>query len=202
MLDRTLRPLVAPPLDRLAGVAVSIGIGANAVTLAGFALGMLALPALAGEAYGLALLLILLNRIADGLDGAIARRLGPSLRGGFLDIALDFIFYAAVPLGFALARPENAVAAAFLVFAFVGTGSSFLAYAAVAAGRHGPAAAAPGKAIAYLGGLTEGSETILFFVLICLFPDGFAPLAYGFGALCCVTTLFRLVTGWRSLGRS
>ncbi len=201
MFDRALRPLVDPPLERLAAVAVSVGIGANAVTLAGFAVGMLALPALAAEAYGPALILIILNRIADGLDGAIARRVGPSAAGGFLDIALDFIFYAAVPLGFALARPENAVAAAFLVFAFVGTGSSFLAYAAVMAGRAGRAAAAPGKAIAYLGGLTEGSETILCFALICLFPTAFVPLAYGFGALCCITTLFRLVAGWQSLRR-
>lgn len=201
MLDRALRPLIDPPLARLAGVAVDLGIGANAVTLAGFAVGMLAFPALAAEAYGPALVLILLNRIADGLDGAIARRVGPSAAGGFLDIALDFIFYAAVPLGFSLARPENAVAAAFLVFAFVGTGSSFLAYAAVAASRAGRAAAAPDKAIAYLGGITEGSETILFFVLICLFPAAFVPLAYGFGALCCITTLFRLIAGWQSLRR-
>jgi phosphatidylglycerophosphate synthase len=201
MLDRTLRPLVDPPLERLATVALSAGLSANAVTLAGFALGMLALPALAGGAYGVALVFIVLNRIADGLDGAIARRVGPSLAGGFLDIALDFIFYAAVPLGFALARPENGVAAAFLVFAFVGTGSSFLAFAAVAAGRHGRAAASPGKAIAYLGGLTEGSETMLFFLAICLFPGAFVPLAYVFGALCCVTTLFRLVAGWQSLRR-
>ena len=83
----------------------------------------------------IALLLILLNRVADGVDGAIARRLGSTDLGGYLDILCDFIFYAAVPLGFALARPENGAAAAFLIFSFVGTGSSFLAYAAIAAKR-------------------------------------------------------------------
>lgn len=48
--------------------------------------------------------------------------------GGFLDISLDFLFYALVPFGFILADPtHNALAGGWLLFAFIGTGSSFLA---------------------------------------------------------------------------
>lgn len=201
MFDAAVRPLIDPPLARLADRFIAAGFSANSVTLIGFAVGMLAVPALAAEWYLIALLLILLNRVADGIDGAIARRLGSTDLGGYLDILCDFIFYAAVPLGFALARPENGAAAAFLIFSFVGTGSSFLAYAAIAAKRgmesaqHGP------KSIFYLGGLTEGTETILCFIVICLFPDSFAAVAYLFGALCWVTTAFRAASAWRLLTR-
>jgi len=202
MFDAALRPLIDPPLAKLAARCVGKGLTANAVTLAGFAVGMLAVPALAAEWYLPALLLILINRVADGVDGAIARRVGATELGGYLDILCDFIFYAAVPLGFALARPENSAAAAFLIFSFVGTGTSFLAYAAIAAkrgmesARHGP------KSIFYLGGLTEGTETILCFVLFCLFPGNFIGLAWLFSALCWITTAFRAATAWRMLSRS
>src|SRR3984957_19018118 len=91
--------------------------------------------ALAFQNYGLALVLIAANRIADGLDGPLARRLGPTDLGGYLDIVLDFFFYAGVPFFFAIGRPETALPAAFLIFSFVGTGASFLAFSALAAKR-------------------------------------------------------------------
>jgi len=199
MFDAALRPLIDPPLAKLAERCIGAGLSANAVTLIGFAVGMLAVPVLAAEWYFPALLLILANRVADGIDGAIARRRGATELGGYLDILCDFIFYAAVPLGFALARPENGTAAAFLIFSFVGTGSSFLAYAAIAAKRGMESARHGQKTIFYLGGLTEGTETILCFVIFCLFPGSFAGLAYLFGALCWITTAFRAATAWRML---
>jgi phosphatidylglycerophosphate synthase len=199
MFDRRLRPWLDPPLARAAALADAAGWSANGVTLAGFVIGLAAVPALAAQAYDLALALILLNRIADGLDGALARRQGPTDLGGFLDIVLDFLVYAAVPVGFALADSANAVPATVLIFAFVGTGSSFLAFAAVAARRGIGGGAHPDKAIFYLGGLTEGAETILFFVLICLFPAAFPTLAWIFSALCGLTTLFRILAGCQTL---
>jgi hypothetical protein len=118
-------------------------------------------------------------------------------RGAFIDITLDFAFYALVPVGFALADPDaNALAAAVLIAAFVGTGSSFLAFAAVAA-RHGRTATAfPTKGIHYLGGLTEGFETIVVFGAMCLIPAAFAGLAFVFSAACAVTTVLRWRQGW------
>lgn len=201
MLDATLRPLIDPPLDRIAARLVPLGIGADQVTLGGLALGLLTVPALAAELYPVALILVLTNRLADGVDGAIARRVGPTDFGGYLDIVGDFLFYSAVVFGFALARPEtNAVAASFLILAFVGTGSSFLAYAVLAAKRGLATAARGRKQFYHLGGLTEGTETILFLVAICLFPGAFAELAWIFGALCLVTVIFRIIEARRSFG--
>ncbi|OWY16427.1 hypothetical protein B6V73_10400 [Thioclava sp. JM3] len=199
MIDAALLPLqramMQPPAEALA----ARGIRADQVTVAGFALGLLAIPALALHAYWLALALILINRVADGLDGAIARIKGPTDRGAFLDIALDFLFYALIPVGFALADPaRNALAATILIAAFVGTGSSFLAFASIAAKRGMSTDAYPTKGIYYLGGLTEGAETILFFAAICLFPQAFPILAGIFAAACFVTTVTRWLMGWRA----
>jgi phosphatidylglycerophosphate synthase len=153
---------------------------------------MAAWGALAASAYGVAAALILANRLADGLDGAVARHHGLTDLGGYLDIVLDFLFYAGVPFFFAVGRPETALPAAFLVFSFVGTGTSFLAFAAIAAKRQFSTTTHGRKSIYYLGGLTEGMETIAIFILICLFPEHFGLLAWGFGTLCWLTTASRI----------
>jgi phosphatidylglycerophosphate synthase len=173
MLDAYVRPIFDPPLDRAAEACVAIALGA----------------------YEAALVLILANRISDGLDGALARRTAVTDLGGFFDTVADFLFYSAVPFAFALAEPERALAAAFLIFSFVGTGVSFLAVAAIAARRAMTTERYGRKSIYYLGGLAEGAETILVFALMALRPDWFEPLAYGFGALCWITTSVRI---WRA----
>ena len=200
MLDATLRRIVDPPLDRVGRRLAAAGVSANAVTAAGFAVGLLAIPCLAGQWYGAALAAILVNRLADGLDGAVARHTTLTDFGGYLDIVCDFIVYAGVAFGFALARPENALPAAFLILSFVGTGTSFLAYAIMAAKRGVASEARGRKSLYYLGGLTEGTETIAVFVAFCLFPGAFAVLAYAFGALCWLTTAARVMTARRSFG--
>lgn len=199
MIDAALLPLQRQVLTPPARWLTARGIHADQLTLAGFAVGLMAVPALAFGAYGLALALLGLNRLADGLDGAVARLTSPTDRGAFLDIALDFVFYALFPLGFALADPAtNALPAAVLIAAFVGTGSSFLAFAAIAAKRGESAADYPAKGIYYLGGLTEGLETIAVFVAMCLFPNVFPVLAYGYAAACALTTALRWHQGWRA----
>lgn len=200
MLDRHLHPRLKPWLNRTAVVLDRTGVTADELTLLGFAIGVLALPLLALGWYNAALAAILLNRLLDGLDGALARRRGLSDAGGFLDISLDFLFYALVPFGFILADVQhNALAGGWLLFAFIGTGSSFLAFAALAA-KH--ALDNPGyahKSFYYLGGLTEGTETIILFVLCCLFPAWFPWLAGVFGGLCWLTTFTRIWSGYLTL---
>ncbi len=200
MLDARLRPLVDPHLDRLAAALDHRGITADGVTLLAFAFGLAAICAVALEAYGTALLLFLINRLGDGIDGALARRHRITDLGGFLDIVLDFLIYAGLVFGFALADPAaNALVAAFLLFAFMGTGSSFLAFAVMAARRGLETRARGPKSLYYLGGLTEGTETILFFVLAMLMPARFPLLALLFGAMCWITTAARIATAWRVL---
>lgn len=202
MLDRHLHPRIKPWLNQLAEKLDRPGITPDGITLVGFAIGVLALPLLALGWYLPALVAIVLNRVLDGLDGALARRRGLSDAGGFLDIALDFLFYALVPFGFILADPlANGLAGGWLLFAFIGTGSSFLAFAALAAKHHIDNPGYAHKSFYYLGGLTEGTETIALFVLSCLFPQAFAWLAWVFGALCWLTTLTRVWSGYVTLSR-
>jgi phosphatidylglycerophosphate synthase len=199
MLDRLAVTILKPLLDALARRLVAVGVGADAVTYAGFGAGIAAAAAIALEAPLVGLLLMLVSRLADGLDGAVARLTRPTDRGAFLDIALDFLFYAAIPLAFALADPAaNALAAALLLAAFVGTGSSFLAFAVLAERRGLTSDAYPNKGFFYLGGLTEATETLICFAAMCLWPGAFAPLACGFAALCAITTGARLAAGWRA----
>lgn len=200
MLDARLRRLIDPPLDRLSAPLARYGLSANLTTAVGFAVGLAAMAAIASQAYGLGLGLLLLNRLLDGLDGALARRRGITDLGGFLDILADFIVYAGVPLAFAFADPAaNALPAAFLIFSFIGTATSFLAFAVMAAKRGITSELRGRKSLYYLGGLTEGSETILAFVLACLWPDWFAAIAWVFGALCWLTTATRALVAWQIL---
>jgi phosphatidylglycerophosphate synthase len=192
MFDARLRPVIDPTLSRIGRWLAGHGVGANAVTVAGFVVGMGAVGALSFRADGLALALIVANRALDGLDGAVARHSAPTDLGGYLDIVLDFIFYAAVVFGFAVGRPEFALPGAFLILAFVGTGTSFLAYAIFAAKRGLDSSRHGRKSLYFLGGLTEGAETIALFCAFCLWPSYFPWMAWGFGAACWVTTATRI----------
>jgi phosphatidylglycerophosphate synthase len=200
MLDRAATALIKPALRRLAQGLVRSGVGADAVTFTGFAIGLAAAAAITQQAYAVGLLLLLASRLCDGLDGAVARLTQSTDCGAFLDITLDFLFYASIPLAFALAEPAaNALPAAVLLAAFMGTSSSFLAFAVMAERRGLGSASYPHKGLYYLGGLTEATETLLCFVLMCWWPQHFALWAYGFALLCGLTIATRLATGWQAL---
>ena len=203
MVDRFLLPLFAAPHRWAARKLLRAKLSANFVTLTGAAIGLAALPLLAMHCYGWALALILVNRFFDGVDGTMARigTVGSTDLGAFFDTVCDFLFYAAVPLGFALAEPAvNALPAAVLLVGFIGSATTFLAFAVVAAKRGMVSPSYPNKGFYYLGGLTEGTETIVIFCAMCLWPEHFGWLAYGFAAACAITATMRLYFGARSLG--
>ena len=198
MLDRAAQQVLKPLLARAASALVRLGIGADALTFTGFGLGIAAALGIAQGHFMVGLALLLLSRLMDGLDGAVARATTPTDRGGFLDITLDFLFYAAIPLAFAFVDPTaNALPAAVLLASFIGTGSSFLAFAIVAAQRGWTSTAWPDKGFYFLGGLTEATETLAAFAAMCLWPAWFPQIAYGFAALCAITTAMRIVWGCR-----
>lgn len=197
MIDARILPLQKAALQPVAERLAHRGVKADQISLVGFLAGFGAFVALCFGQWLAALLLILANRVLDGLDGAVARIQGPTDRGAYLDIALDMVFYALIPLGFAVAAPDvNALPAAVLIVSFVGTGSSFLAFSAVAAKLGRKAPEFPTKGIYYAGGLAEGFETIAVFVAMCLLPASFPVIAYGFAALCALTTVIRWRQGW------
>lgn len=194
MLDTTLRKFVDPALSPIATTLVKTGFSANNITIIGFFIGVAGWIALAMNHYYLALGMIVTNRIFDGLDGLMAQKTTKTDIGGYLDIVLDFLFYSGVPFFFALGKPEVGLPASFLIFSFIGTGSSFLAYSAITAKHKTTNEKYKNKAIYYLGGLTEGTETITFFLFICLKPDKFTEAAWIFGGLCWITTFTRIYT--------
>ena len=191
MLDAKLRPLIDPPLNAVGRVLAGIGVSANMLTFAGLALGLGGAFAVSQGALGWGLALILANRLLDGLDGAVARVRGPTSLGGYFDIVADFAFYVSVPLAFGVLSDANTLPALVLVASFVLTGVSFLAFAVIAAERdlendtHGK------KSFFYSTGLAEGGETIAVCIAMCLLPQHFALVAYGYAVLCALTVFQR-----------
>ena len=199
MLDALIVKHLKEPLRRTAQPLAKANLTATQLTLAGAFSGLLAAVAIMFDVLIAAVIFFGMNRLLDGLDGALARIQGPTERGAFLDITCDFLVYSAIPLAFAIRDPSVSLAAAFLLFSFVGTGSSFLAFSIFAA-RHGfTNQALKDKSIYYLQGLTEGFETTVVLLLMCLVPEWFEWLAWGFGALCLLTTGSRIIEGNRVL---
>lgn len=192
MLDARIRLLIDPPLTGAGLWLARLGVSANAVSLAGLAFGLLMAAMIAAGFGALALVPLAFSRLADGLDGPVARATGATDFGGYLDILCDFVFYGAVPLAFVVRDPSvNGLAGAFLLASFYVNGASFLGYA-ILAGKRGLETRAQGeKSLYFSAGLLEGTETILFFTLLCLLPGAFVPLAYVFGVLCFATALSR-----------
>lgn len=199
MLDSTLRRIVDPALVLVARAAVRAGVTADGVTVVAFAAGMACALAAALQAQAMALTLMAMGRICDGLDGLVAGLTRRTDRGGYLDIVGDFIFYGALPFAFAYADPgANALAAAFLLLTFYVNGASFLAYAAVAARRGLTSTVRGEKAIHFTAGLAEGGETIAVFATMLVRPDWFPALAFAFGGVCLVTAAARVWLAWRT----
>lgn len=193
MLDALARRLIDPPLNVAGRWLSARGVVADSVTLIGLALGVIAAGLIALGWPLLALIPLLACRVADGLDGAVARATKGTDFGGYLDITADFLFYGLIPLAFVLADPAtNGIAGAFLLASFYFNGASFLGYAAIAAKRGLETRAQGHKALYFSTGLLEGTETILLFVAVCLWPAAFVPLAWLFGTLCFVTGTLRV----------
>ncbi len=193
MLDPVARRLIDPPLNRAGRWMARQGLHPDAVTLVGLALGLLAAAMIWAGAPQWAVLPLLASRLADGLDGAVARASRGSDFGGYLDIAADFLFYGAVPLAFVLADPaQNGAAGAFVLAAFYFNGTAFLGYAILAEKRGMETRAQGIKSLYYSAGLMEGTETILFFVAVCLVPGAFVPLAWLVGTLTYLTAFARI----------
>ncbi len=195
-----MRRMIDPPLNVAGRGLAALGIGANAVTVGGFALGLAAAAAIASGQFALGLAFLLANRLADGLDGAVARATEKSDLGGYLDIVFDFLFYGAIPLGFAIVDPNaNGLAAAVLLASFYANGAAFLAFSTMAAKRGLETSAQGLKSLYYVGGLAEGTETIAVFISFCLWPAHFPLIAFGFAALCFLSAAARILFAVQTL---
>lgn len=199
MLDGWARGKIEPFVSAAGARLAASGVAANTVTIGSFVVGLLAVLCIADGWMLAGALLILLSRLGDALDGVVARTRGKTDFGGFLDLTLDFAFYGAVPLAFAIVDPEaNALAAAALIAAFYANGATFLGYAIIAAKRGHSTDVRGDKSVYFTTGLAEASETLAVFVAFCLFPQWFAPIAWGFAVLCLWTAFWRVIQARRA----
>ena len=197
MIDKEINRYTSSHLNRIANTLYERGVEPTWVTLLGLALAILCFVVLSYGLFYLGLILILINRFLDGLDGSLARLGTPRKFGAFFDITSDFAFYALIPLGFAVVSPhENALPTAFLLAAFYVNGSSFLAEAIIIE-KYNIKIDHADKGFFYSSGLIEGFETICFFLFICLFPNVYANAAYIFFTLTLLTHVIRVFKSFK-----
>ncbi len=200
MLDAWIRPRIDPPLNKMGRLLAQRGVHPNTLTILGFLIGISTIPLIAYGYFLPAFFALILNRLLDGLDGAVARAKSLSDLGGFLDIVSDFIVYSSIPFAFVLYDATYGVWSSFLIFSFMGATSSFLAYAIMSAKQEKKPCAKRGlKSFHYLGGISEGFETFLALAIVCLFPWSFPTVALIYGAMCWLTTLGRIGEAYKTL---
>jgi len=201
MLDTGIRKIIDPALNAVGRWLAAREVTANAVSWAGFGIGVVAAIAISFSWLWIGLILLLLSRVCDGLDGAVARAGLKSDLGGFLDIVLDFAFYGMIPVAFVLADPAaNAAAGGVLLLTFYVNGASFLTYALLAEKQGIDEEERGSKSLLYMTGLTEATETITAFGLMCLFPTWFSVIAYVFAAMVVFTTVIRVRQAYETFG--
>lgn len=201
MFDARVRLALAPALDRAAAGLDRAGVSALSLTGAGFAAGVAACAAAATSHWGAAVLLWLLNRLLDGLDGPVARRRGATELGGFLDIVADFTIYGGFVIAVGLARPDARLACLVLLGAYYVSGTAFLALSSILERRGNRfedlGVARDGRSLRFVAGLAEGTETVIVYVLIALLPAHAALIAWTFAAMVAITAMQRVTLGIR-----
>ena len=199
MIDQYIYPKLANFYDKIAKSSDKLKITANQITVCGFVLGMVAGAFIMFEFYLIGASFFLINRIFDGLDGAFARKSKIKTDGSFFDITFDFLVYAFMILAFSFAQSKNSLSASILLFSYVGATTSFLGWAIIAQKYNIKSSIYPNKGFFYLGGLAEGTETVVITLLMCLFPSYFIHLALIFSALCLITCITRLCFSYKYL---
>ena len=195
MLDPLMRRLIDPPLKGAAAIWPR-RISANQITIFGLVLGVGCFLAIATNAMTAALTLLALNRLADGLDGAVARAQTPSDLGAYLDIVSDFVLWGLLPIGFIILDSNNAIAAAVLLSSFSMSMTVFLAFAIMAEKRGLETDAQGNKNFFYIAGLAEGTETIAFFAIVIIWPGAFIPAAFVYAGIVYLSVIGRVASSY------
>ncbi|MFL2830537.1 MAG: CDP-alcohol phosphatidyltransferase family protein [Candidatus Puniceispirillales bacterium] len=193
MIDTELNKFLKPTLNKIAKLLIKFGFKANFVTFAGFFFGLCCFYFIINSLFLLAIIFLFLNRLFDGLDGAIARLNGETDIGAFYDIILDFIFYSLFPIAFIFLDLNYSYSICFLLLSFVATQTTFLASAWIIEKNKISISDGHKKSFFYSGGITEGFETIICFTLMLLFHEFIDYIAYIFGVLCWITFFCRII---------
>ena len=193
MIDAQINKVIKPVLDVLAKNLLRYNVKANLVTFIGFFFGLFCFYFIVKEMFVYAGIFLFLNRFCDGLDGALARLISETDIGAFYDIVSDFLFYTIFPLSFIFLDLKNAYSICFLLLSFVATQTTFLATAWLVEKNKFSISDGQKKSFFYTGGITEGFETIICFVMMLLFYEFINYIAYIFGILCWFTFVSRVL---------
>ena len=193
MIDNHLNKFLKPSLNKIAKLFINFGFKANCITFLGFFFGLCCFYFIINSSFLNAIIFLFLNRFCDGIDGAIARLNGETDIGAFYDIILDFLFYSLFPIAFIFVDLNNSYSICFLLLSFVGTQTTFLASAWIIEKNKISFSNVHKKSFFYLGGITEGFETITCFTLMLLFHEFVDYIAYIFGTLCWITFFTRVI---------
>lgn len=203
MLDPYARRVLGPPLDRVAAL-VDVGrVTPNGITLLGLLLGLGSAGAAATALWVPGLVLWLASRLADGVDGPLARRRAArtggavSPAGAFLDIVADFAVYGATVVGVGIGVGGSSWPFLAVLGAYYLNGTAFLAFSSLAerSGR----TMDDGRSLSFIGGLAEGTETIAVHSVWMAFPSVAAPVAVGWAVVVALGAAQRILLGYRIL---
>ena len=201
MFDRRIQKFTQKPLVLIAKIIIKL-IKPNHMTILGFILGLLMCVLVFFQFYLTALILLVLNRLCDGLDGTMARLTIPSTLGGYLDIVFDFSIYSGFVLAFGLSNSNYTIISMVLLFLYIGTGTTFLARAAIQTQLDKIPESSDSKkelpkSFYYSSGLIEGTETTIFMILCLLLPNFYIFISIIFGILCLITFVSRIVVCYK-----
>ena len=201
MFDHLLRGLKDRLLMPLA--MLLRGVSPNLLSVVALVFGLGAAVAAARGAWGVGLALWIANRVTDGLDGTVARATNRQTDfGGYLDILLDFVVYAAIPLGFAIQSADRLVllGAVALEGIFFVNACSWMYLSAVLEKRaSGARVTGELTTVTMPPALVAGFETVVFFALFYLFPTRLPTLFALMTALVGVNVVQRLLWARRVL---
>ncbi len=201
MFDHQIQKFTRKPLIITSKIFLKI-IKPNHMTILGFIFGLFMCVFVFFQFYISALILLILNRLCDGLDGTMARLTIPTPLGGYLDIVFDFTIYSGFVLAFGLSDSNYTFMSMILLFLYIGTGTTFLARAALQTQLDKVPHSSElnqelPKSFYYSSGLIEGTETTIFMILCLLLPNFYIFISIIFGILCIITFVSRIVVCYK-----
>jgi phosphatidylglycerophosphate synthase len=190
MLDQVVRARLAPGLDRAAVQLRRVGCSPHGLTAVGLVAGLGACVAVASGHTAVALVLWLINRLLDGLDGPLARQRGADELGGLLDFVADFVIYAGFVVAVAIDHRGSRVACVVLLATYLVNNVALLSFSSLIERLGLPIG--DERSLRLPPGLAEGTETIAVYVLFCLLPRASTTIAWAFAAVVALTAVQRV----------
>jgi len=205
VFDSSIRRSIGGTLDRFSKIIDFPVVTPDRLTTLGFALGLAGSIATWNHQWTSALILWLVSRLADGLDGSLARRrvksagVPLSFAGGYLDVMADFTIYSLFVVGVSHGAGGSLAPFLWVLLAYYLNGTAFLAFSSI--GERAGFRLVDGRSLSFIYGLAEGAETIAVHSLWCLFPGAAGRIAEFWAGVVLISATARIIQGYKILRR-